>query len=260
MIEIIFLALLLSSIAAVWDMLTTEVPDEIPALMIASGIFFWYIQALNGNWLPFFYSLAIGTAVLAFGLLLYRSGKWGGADAWILAAIFYMIPVVNDGIFVIDYMYNLLIVSSAYSIVYALLLGLLNRRIFSYFVDDIRKNYRLTAISLAALFVFSSLIYTFGLPGNFISMAVFMAFLLFFWRYAKVIESKVFTKRIPANHLRPGDVLQSMIWRGLTYEEVRKLKKQKRYVTIKEGMRFVPVFPITLAVTVAYGNLLFLVL
>lgn len=257
MLEMIFLAVLLSSVAAFWDLLTTEVPDEIPALMIASGIFFWYIQALNGYATPFLYSLLIGTAVLAGGLILYKNGKWGGADAWILAAIFYMIPVANNGIFLIDYMYNLLIVSSAYTIVYAIALGLANRYVFSFFFRDLRNNAKIIAISLASLAAVFALIYVYMLPGTFTNMIGMLAFLLFFWRYAQVIEKKVFTKRIPARNVRVGDVLQSMIWRGLTYEEVRKIRKQKKTVVIKEGMRFVPVFPITLVVTLLYGNILF---
>lgn len=258
MLEMIFLAVLLSSIAAFWDLLTTEVPDEIPALMISSGVFFWYIRWLNGDAAAFVYSLLIGTAILAAGLVLYKSGKWGGADAWILAAIFYMVPVVNNRIFLVDYMYNLLIVSSAYTIVYAIILGLLNRNVFRYFLVDLKANARMISVLLMCLAAGFALIYLYSLPPPFISITIMFTFLLFFWRYAQAIEKKVFTKRIPAGNLKVGDVLQSMIWRGLTYEEVRKIRKQKKYVVIKEGMRFVPVFPITLIVTLFYGNVLFL--
>ena len=253
MLEMMLLALFLSAIAAIWDLLTTEVPDEIPALMISSGVFFWYIRALHGDATPFMYSLLTGTVVLAIGLILYKHGKWGGADAWILAAMFYMIPVVNSRPFAIDYIYNLLVVSSAYAVVYAIVLGFLNRRVFGYFLADLKGNAKLFSVVCISA-VFAPIF--FG-RTPFASIILLAAFLLFFWRYAKIIENKVFTRRIPAKNLKVGDVLQSMIWRGLTYEEVRRSRRTKKYVTIKEGMRFVPVFPITLAVTLLYGNLLF---
>jgi len=49
-----------------------------------------------------------------------------------------------------------------------------------------------------------------------------------------------------------------MIWRGLTEKEVRKIRRTKKYVVIKDGIRFVPVFPITLVISILFGNIFFL--
>ena len=52
-------------------------------------------------------------------------------------------------------------------------------------------------------------------------------FIVFFWRYATIIEKNLFKKRIPSSKLKAGDVLENMNWVGLTEEQVKQLKKQK---------------------------------
>jgi len=260
MLEII-IAILGSAVAGAWDLKTTEVPDEIPILMVVSGLFIWGISGLRtGNFFPFAVSFFVGTSVLIAGLLLYKAGKWGGADAWILAAIFYLIPLYNNRIFLLDYISNLVWVSAAFTMAYAITLGIRNRHVFGHFLADLKKN----AVAFIALPVAAFAVFTLALrgtpiastfPGTLIFILLFL--LVIFWRYARIIETEVFTKKIPASQLKTGDVLEDMVWRGLTYEEVARIRKSKKFVTIKEGMRFVPVFPLTLIVTLLYGNLLF---
>ncbi len=259
MIELIALAtaLLGSAIAGIWDLLTTEVPDEIPALMISFGVFGWYASALTtGNFLPLFYSLAFGTLILAAGWLLYKKGHWGGADAFILAAIAYVMPVYNGRLLLADYLLNFLAVSSAYMIIYALALGAARREVFGYLAEDIRKNIRMLAIILSA-FAVPALFLAYSGYASGINMFAAAALITLFWRYAHVIEQKIFRKRIPSSELKAGDVVEDMIWRGITEEEIAKIRKSKKYVVVKEGIRFVPVFSITLLVTVLYGNVFF---
>ncbi|MBI4018458.1 MAG: hypothetical protein HY368_02515, partial [Candidatus Aenigmarchaeota archaeon] len=58
--------------------------------------------------------------------------------------------------------------------------------------------------------------------------------------------------------LKPGDVLEKMIWRGLTREEIREIKRKEKYAVVKEGVRFVPAFALTLVATLLYGNIFML--
>jgi Flp pilus assembly protein protease CpaA len=261
MLEIIILLLLGLTVAAVWDLKTTEVPDELPYLLIIVGIFYWFvISSANNDFTYLFYSLVIGTLLLFFGLLMYRTGKWGGADAWLLAAVGYMLPLYNNGIFMISFVPNFLIVASAYTILYSFAIGMMHKESFSYLKEDLRKNYRVFLIPAAFLF-FPVYVY---LQGDFLLISFIpfflILFLVVFWRYALVIEKKVFTRKVPASKIKEGDVLEDMVWRGLTPEEVRKIKQKRKSVTIKEGIRFVPVFPITVLVTLVYGNILLMFL
>lgn len=273
MIDIfIAIATIGSVIAGLWDFFTTEVPDEVPALMISTGLFLHLVNAiLSNDFYPLSVSLVVGTLLLFVGLVMYKKGQWGGADAWILAAIGYLIPFYNGSLFIIDYISNFLIVSAAYMVVYAIIIGAKTPGIFSHFRSELKERLRLVigiiasfGIFIVALVNFAALSagsysYIYNIERLFY-MFFLVAFLTVFWVYGKVIEKYAFRKRIQTSRLKAGDVLEKMLWRGLTPEEVAKIKKSKKHVVIKEGVRFVPAFPITLFVTLLYGNVLFLLL
>jgi Flp pilus assembly protein protease CpaA len=260
MIELIIIALAGAVIGGLWDLKTTEVPDEVPALMISFGLFILFIRAIFFNeTMNLFASMAIGTILLALGLILYKKGQWGGADAWMLAAIGYLIPFYGDQLFMINYLPNFLIVSAGYMFVYTLALGILNPSLFRKFPEEFKIQKKLVIGIIAAFLVpilILSLVLRFS-PVPLASTFILVVLLAFFLVYAKVIEKYAFKKRIPVNQLRVGDVLEEMLWRGITAEELTKIKKEKRFVVIKEGVRFVPVFAITIVVTILFGNLLF---
>jgi len=265
MLEIIVISLFMTALAGLWDLKTTEVPDQIPAIMMIAGISYWFINgAVTDNFMPLAYSLAIGTVLLAAGLVLYKKGQWGGADAWILGAIGYTFPFYNGSLFILPYIMNFFVVSAAYMVVYAVILGIKNRYVFPIFIKDLKKNRKIFLLPLGFLaFIVALTLYTVSLgfaASLSVPLQIFVIVLLLtvFWRYGKVIEERVFKKKIPVSRLRPGDVLEEMNWVGLTKKQVASIRKKRKFVTIKEGVRFVPVFFLTLAVTLLYGNLLFL--
>lgn len=258
---IVIPALIGSALAGLYDLRTTEVPDDIPALMIASGVFYWFVSALTfGDFYPLFLSLSLGALVLAAGLFLYRKGQWGEADAWTMAAIAFMVPLYNGGIFMAGFAANFLIVAAAYTVSYAIVLGFMHRDILPHFARDMRSNARILAApaGFAALAVILRLAYGADTSSLIVAAAVFLL-LLVFWRYGKVVESRIFRRRVASSRLKEGDVVEGMIWRGLTRDEIRGIRKKSRYVVVKEGVRFIPVFPLSLAVTLLYGNLFFII-
>ncbi len=260
MFEIVALTIALagSLVAAIWDLLTTEVPDELLAIMVSFGISIWFFfGVVTGDFTPLYFSIVIGTSLLAFGLLLYKKGSWGGADAWLLAAIAYLIPIYNGVLFMPSFIFNLLVAGSAYMIVYSLVLGLKYPWVFSHLVKDVKTNWRFSVLpsSIAvAVSAFLSLVY----QGDILYLSALLILLIFFWRYATVIEKKVFRRRIKTSALKPGDVVEDMIWRGIEEKEIKSLRKRKKYVVIKEGVRFIPAFAIALVLTLLFGNMMFL--
>lgn len=263
MIEIVLLALAGSALAGIWDLKTTEVPDQLPVGMVVIGIGYWVMNWLiNSDAYSLGVSLLIGTVLLAAGMLLYKKGQWGGADAWILAAIGYMIPLYGGEIFIVPYLFNFIIVSIVYTVAYAVIIGLLNPSVFAYVKKDFAKKSKIIISVPAAVFI-AILVAATQMPNAAILLTRLLPLvilLMLFWRYAAVIEKRVFRKKIPTSMLKVGDVLEKSKWTGLTEADVKKIRKQKRFVVIKEGMRFVPVFPIALALTLLYGNLFFILL
>jgi len=261
MLELIALAgaLILGFAAGLWDLKTSDIPDEAPALMVALGLFIWYVSGLTtGNWIPFVISAALGTVVFLLGWGLYKAGQWGGGDAALLAGIFYLLP---DGDFLLSFVLNFLVVALAYSIIYSIILGVRHPKIFGYTLDEIKRKkiwvpllgWLVFGVVLLALF---APIGDVGLIGA-LWLAVFG--LIIFYAYARAIDHKLFRRSVPLAALKVGDVLaSSKRWEGITAEKIGELRRKRvRLVEIKEGVRFGLVFPLTLVVTILFGNLIF---
>ena len=191
MIEIllVFMALAGTIAAGAWDLKTTEVPDEIPALMVTLGGFLVFLQSV--------------------------------------------------------------------------ILGMLNKNVFKLFTEKLKEKYRYIALAVAGTFIAFTAIFSLK-SGSFLEPSLIMTsivlLLSLFYVYAKTIEKYVFRKKIPVSKLKEGDVVEGMIWRGITKEEIAKIRKQKKSVIIKEGVRFVPVFAIALILTLMYGNIMMLIM
>ena len=83
-----------------------------------------------------------------------------------------------------------------------------------------------------------------------------------FYKYSKIIEQG-FYKKIPVKELRVDDMLGQNIpklklykkyIKGLTKTQVRKIKKTRNYVIIREGIRYGMVFPLALLFTLLFGD------
>ena len=256
MIEIALIIAFIGSLTAgVLDLKTTEFPDDIPYLMIALGIFIWYIYAMTfGDFLPLFLSLTIGLIFGAIGWIAYKTGAWGDGDSAILTAIVFLVPSLA---FLISYLMNMLIVAVIYLVIYSLVLGIKHKILF---LEELKSNFRYIVTYLIMLPFAIIASYTFNFWMFSIIWALGFAMILFIL-YAKKIEKNVFKKRIPASQIKAGDVLaSSRQWVGITEEEAEKIHKNLKFVEIKEGVRFTIVFPLAIIVTLLFGNILFLIL
>ncbi|MEM7825783.1 MAG: hypothetical protein QW412_02915, partial [Candidatus Aenigmatarchaeota archaeon] len=85
---------------------------------------------------------------------------------------------------------------------------------------------------------------------------VFIVSIFLIWKFTKSVEEVGFKKKIPVSKLRVGDVLaESKIWEGITQRDLMKIKKSgKKFVVIKEGVRFAPAFSLALLFTVYLGD------
>ena len=66
----------------------------------------------------------------------------------------------------------------------------------------------------------------------------------------------IFKRKIKTSELREGDVILDGRWRGLTKKEVAEIRRRGKYAWIKEGVRFAPVFIITMLISIFYGDLI----
>lgn len=264
-------------LAAYWDLKTTEFPDWLPYTMIILALAVRGVSSLIlQDWSVLTDSVIIGLAFLGFGLLLYFLKQWGDGDGWLLGALGFLFPSpsgfsVQAGSFPFPFilLFNFFLVAFAYLVIYSIALGIRTPGVKALFLKSLRRDAKgmvsiIAVFTIACILVIAYMNLVYLMPFQAFSiLAVFppvLFLLLLFLRYGRLIETHVFRKRIPASKLRAGDVLISQRWRGLTEGEVRGLKKKGGNFWIKEGVRFAPVFLITLLVTLSYGSLAMLFL
>lgn len=268
-----------SSIAAVWDLKTTEVPDQIPCIMIAIALLFYGIQSYQEwSYWPILNSVIAGSSLLGFGLLMYYLGQWGGADAEILATIGFLLPQTPLKTqlffpFPLSYLINVFIVGAFYMIIYAVVLASINKKIIFEFSKEIKGSSKVLLLGSVGLFLLFFVLnwylsryfqLEFSLPfilSNSILPLVLTVSLFIVWRFARVVENVGFKKRVPVSNLKAGDVpMEFKQFRGITEKELSKIKKSgKRFVWIKEGVRFAPAFVLALIFTLYFGDVILLV-
>jgi len=277
MLEIILIvvAFVGSVLASLFDLKTTEIPDEIPYAMMVVGIIAYVIKSfLVVSYWPFLLSVIVGLSFLGFGFLMYYMGQWGGGDAKVLSAIGFLVPVLPQQLnktlffpFPLSFFFNVFLVGAIYMIVYAIVLSMINRKIWSVFIKDLRANARMILIFNFSLIVFLFLlgsvltryfelvhffnIFTFGVIVALLTLSFFLL-----WKFVKTVEDVGFKKKIRISELKVGDVpLDYKIWEGITEKELEKIKKSgKKYIYIKEGVRFAPAFPMALIFTLVFGD------
>ena len=66
----------------------------------------------------------------------------------------------------------------------------------------------------------------------------------------------IFRRRVDVKDLREGDVPVGEKWRVLGKKEIKALKARGGKIWIKEGVRFAPVFFLTLVLMLAFGNVI----
>jgi len=261
------------------DLRTTEFPDWVPysmifAALILRGVF----SFLEGNYMLLLNSAIVGCVLLGFGLLLYHFRQWGDGDAWLLGALGFLFP---DGLgfdaaafsggnlalfanfpvspFPLLMVFNFFFVAFFYIVVYSVVVGLRSREAGKFFRDFRKDLIRIVGITVVFTLGIFGVFYYAGMPAQVFSFVVLFPPLLFlllvFLHYGRFIEGNVFKKRISVKELREGDVPVGEKWRVLGRKEIRALQKKGGKIWIKEGVRFSPVFFLTILVMLLYGNL-----
>ena len=279
--EVIFgTAIVGSGVAAAYDLKTTEVPNWLFYVMLAVGVPAVILYSiLSAGLETLALSAATGFGLLGLGYLMYRFGQWGGADAVLLAIIGFLMSSVS-GLFPGDiafpfglsFLFNLFIIGAVYMVVYAAIFAMRNRTVLENFKSNMAKSTKIFAVlCIAMTVVFSGLMFYLGsLVGGFtvdemvrgitLPVALTIAFMVIY-KFAKVVENYGFKTKIPVSKLKVGDMLldeKKLV--GITQLQVNRIRKsRKKYVWIKDGVRFVPAFPLALLFTLYIGDAILLI-
>lgn len=272
MFEIIFLLALgfiwiLS--ATIQDIRKKEVDNwlNFSLIIFALGFRFFY-SLFSSNGFSFFYQGLIGLGIFfILGNVFYYSRVFAGGDAKLMMALGTILPLSSNFFTNIRYftlfLLIFLFVGTLYGLVWSLTLVFRNARAFGRrFIKLFRKN---KSIIFVVMF-FGLFFMIFGFYQVFLFILGLLLFISpYFFVYAKAVDDVAMIKKINTRDLREGDWLFSRVkigrryiqpnWEGLSEKEVRDIKKRYRFVKIRQGVIFVPVFLISF-VLFSYGILL----
>lgn len=272
MIEIIFLfslAFVWMIFAVVQDLRKREIADWLNFSLIVFALgfrFFYSLFSMQG--FRFFYQGLLGLGIFfLLGNLLYYGKMFAGGDAKLLIALGTVLPlsesfVVNVRFFSV-FLLIFLLVGAVYSLLGSLFLSMMN---FSKFKKEFKKQfkiyYKLSFISLFLAVVLALI----GLLSNeiLIYLAIFLFILPYIFIYAKAVDESCMIKSTKTSELTEGDWLYKDVhvkgnvvratWDGLSKQEINLLKRNKKFVMIRHGIPFSPVFLISFLILIWIWN------
>lgn len=264
------------AMAGYYDLKTSEFPDLIPYGMLASIIIIRASYSIYSNsYAGLAESVFTGILFFSIGFLLYFAKQWGNGDAWLLGILGFIHPnsfldVKNKLAFSLpvqaNIIINFLVISFFYMLAYYIAIGLRNREIIRIFSSKLKsrigkKTIRNGAFLFGAYYFFVLYISSISqiVQRNillYINLPSLIVFYFLISEYSKIVEFKFFRKKISVRNLKEGDVLASSRYRGLTGKEIKIIRNEKNYVWIKNGVRFVPSFFISVLFLVFFGSLI----
>lgn len=266
------IAFLTLSAGAIMDLKTTEVPDSLNVAGVVGGILLHLIASLGSmdystvfsaalvmdpvSWFtalgePLVWSLGVGAAFSVYGWGLYFTGMWGGADAFAMSVLGFAAPYAVTGPGIL-YPFSAFVAVLLSGFIYTLLFGLWksfkNPEVFGETVRELKQNERRISLEIVLATAISAVTAFFN-PALGMTYFVFLLAMIFLYRYFRNIQEGLMEKEVPVDELEGGEVLgedEELGGKieGITEEDIESIEKDT--VVVREGIRFVPVFPVAL--------------
>ncbi len=275
------LSLLFLTIASYTDIRTKEVPDELSIVYIVSALFLRLGYSLYSKD-PAFFLEPLGVAAL-FGILAYIAfllKQWGGGDLLIFIGIglsfgtlpkdllLFFSPIRGPWPFWATILVNLIFIGAIYGTLALLVIVSRKRKLRVKYFSALKAFLPFMAVVVAVFLIISAALDSFNLPF-FLSLI----FLLALFRFAQVVEKSIFIREIDYSELREEDWIEDSIvvqgktivdasTPGLSNDDVALIKnlvaegKLSGRIRIKEGIPFIPVFPLTLLSSIVIGDIM----
>ncbi len=269
--EIIFLvilALIWIAFATIQDLRTREIANWLNFSLIIFALGFRFFYSLFSESFGFFYQGLIGLGIFfVLGNLLYYGRFFAGGDAKLLISLGAILPFsetfsINLKIFV-GFLFIFLFVGMIYSMTSSVYFSLRNfKRFKKEFSVQLRKNKKL----LYPILLLGLIIMAFGFYENLFFFFGILVFVLpYFYVYAKAVDEACMVRKIKTNQLTEGDWLYRDIrvgkktikakWEGLKKEEIKKLRKKYKTISIRYGIPFSLVFFISFLILIYFWKI-----
>jgi len=235
-------------IASVFDIKSEkgDVPEIILFTGLAVGILLHLMESLN-TWstAPLYWSIGAGLAFTAYGYFAYRKGMWGGADMLGLSIIGFSTPYFLGALGLLDILVNIMAVGFVYALCFGAVKGISSSSTRKDFSKNLRAYRRFLIFTIGFVGAFSYILHLQGGAGL-LFFTVFILMLIIYF-FMKSVEDTAMTITVDASEVEVGDVLAEGEIKGITQSELEDLEGK---VELKEGIRFMPVFPVALLLTI----------
>jgi len=249
------LALIWIIFATIQDIRTREIANwlNFSLVIFALGFrFFYSLFEMPG--LTFFYQGLVGFLVFyALSELFYYGKMFAGGDAKLMMALGAVLPwsldlFTNVKIFFM-FLTLFLVIGAVYGLIVSVVFGFLN---FSRLKKELKiqlkkkKNFVFTLLALASVLLILSFF-----DSVFFSFGIFVFIIPYFYLYIKSVDEACMVKKIKPSKLTEGDWLYEntkvgkkiikATWDGVSLEDIKLLRK-KKFVLVRYGVQFAPVF------------------
>jgi len=256
--EIIFLltiGMIWIIFATIQDLRKREVANWLNFSLIIFGLGFRFFHSLFSENFLFFYEGLIGLGIFfILGNLLYYGKMFAGGDAKLLIALGAILPLSTDFLANIRYFLVFLLIFFVIGAVYSLIVS------STYAIKNLKKFkkqfsslfYRNKKLVYIPMFLGLILMMLGFLNMVLFILGVFIFILPYFYFYAKAVDEACMIKKVPVRELTEGDWLYRDIkigknkikatWDGLKKKEIMLIKRNKKFVWVRKGIPFTPVF------------------
>jgi len=242
--------------ATIQDIRKREVADWLNFSLIIFAIGFRFFYSLfSEEGFAFFYQGLIGLGIfLILGNLLYYGKMFAGGDAKLFISLGAILPFSlifseNLRIFVLFFLI-FLFAGAIYSLSASIFLSIKNLKKFKKeFSKQIQKRKKI----LYAVLFLGLVIMAFGFSETIFFVIGILVFIFpYFYVYVKTVDEACMVKRINTKKLQEGDWLYRDLkigrkkikanWNGLTKKDIKLIKKHNKFILIRQGIPFTPVF------------------
>ncbi|MEK6917543.1 MAG: A24 family peptidase [Nanoarchaeota archaeon] len=254
-IFLVLLALVWIIFASVQDLRKREVANWLNFSLIIFALGFRFFYSLFSGNFNFFAQGIFGLIIFfVIGNVLYYSKMFAGGDAKMMIALGTILGFsgnffINLKIYFL-FLFLFLFGGAVYGISATLYLSFKYRKNFKKdFVKKIKENKRLIFAIMAFGIIFIGVGF-FQTPLLIFGILIFI--LPVFYVYVKTVDSACMVREIETHDLGEGEWLYKPLkvgnriikptWEGLSKEEVNLIKKKYKFIKIKVGIAFLPVF------------------
>jgi Flp pilus assembly protein protease CpaA len=260
MIEVflIILALIWLIFAVVSDLKTKEIPNwlNFSLIIFALGIRFFY-SLFDNDWNILLQGVFGFAVFFILANILYSCRFFAGGDAKLMYALGPVLPFGTDFLsnanLFLEFLFIFLFAGAVYGMVVLLKLSTQNfLKIKKGFFKKIKSN-KTTVIIFFILGIILMILGYFYASLFVLGVLIFLTPYLVI--YATIVDETCMVERVKTSQLTEGDWLHNDVkvgkntikykWEGLSMREIAILRKKYKYVLIKIGIEFSPVFLIS---------------